>query len=52
MSYTTPVGHTTLTLFLRGTNLLNEEERNHVSFLKDLAPLAGRGALAGAQLRF
>ena len=52
VSYTTPVGHTTLTLFLRGTNLLNEEERNHVSFLKDLAPLAGRGALAGAQLRF
>ncbi len=52
VSYSTPVGHTTLTLFLRGTNLLNQEERNQVSFLKDLAPLPGRGAVAGAQLRF
>ncbi|HTH47624.1 MAG TPA: TonB-dependent receptor [Candidatus Limnocylindria bacterium] len=52
VSYSTPVGHTTLTLFVRGTNLLNEDERNHVSFLKDLAPLAGRGALIGAQLKF
>lgn len=52
VSYTARVGRSTVTVFLRGTNLLNEDARNHVSFLKDLAPLAGRGALAGVQLKF
>lgn len=39
-------------LFLRGSNLLNEEARPHVSFVKELAPLAGRAATAGIRLRF
>lgn len=34
-------------LFLRGTNLTNEEARVHTSFLKDLAPLRGRSFLVG-----
>jgi iron complex outermembrane receptor protein len=29
-------------VLLRGTNLLNETARNHLSFLKDVAPLPGR----------
>lgn len=29
-------------VLLRGTNLTNEEARNHVSFLKDLVPMPGR----------
>lgn len=34
---------------LRVNNLLNEEARNHVSFLKDLAPLPGRNIIFGIQ---
>mgnify|MGYP000145870471 CR=1 FL=1 len=33
--------------FMRATNLLNVEARNHVSFIKDVAPLAGRGVMVG-----
>jgi iron complex outermembrane receptor protein len=35
-------GRTIHDVALRGTNLADEEARNHVSFLKDLAPLPGR----------
>jgi iron complex outermembrane recepter protein len=38
--------------FIKGTNLLNREARNHVSFLKDIAPLGGRGVLVGVNARF
>ncbi len=37
-------------VFVRGTNLLNEEIRPHASFVKELAPLAGRGVAAGIRL--
>ena len=37
--FTGRVGHE---ITLRGSNLTDEEARNHVSFLKDLAPLPGR----------
>ena len=33
--------------FLRANNLLNQEARNHVSFVKDVAPMPGRGVLVG-----
>ncbi|HEX2852027.1 MAG TPA: TonB-dependent receptor [Opitutaceae bacterium] len=39
-------------LFLRGTNLADAEARVHASFLKDFAPLAGRGFVAGVRVRF
>ena len=39
-------------LFARGTNLLNGEARNHVSVLKDIAPMAGRGLLVGVRGTF
>lgn len=39
-------------LFVDGTNLLDEEARPHTSFLKDIAPLPGRGVSAGVRLFF
>lgn len=39
-------------LFVRGTNLLNEEARRHTSFLKDQAPMPGRSGLAGVRINF
>lgn len=39
--------NTSSILYLKATNLLNEEARNHVSFLKDRAPLAGRSIMVG-----
>lgn len=39
-------------LFLRGVNLLDEEARVHTSFLKDIAPLGGRGVVAGVRALF
>jgi iron complex outermembrane receptor protein len=38
--------------FLRASNLLNANARNHVSFLKDQAPLPGRGILLGLRAGF
>jgi iron complex outermembrane receptor protein len=37
---------------LRGANLTDEEARNHVSFLKDLAPLPGRDVRLGLRVAF
>lgn len=39
-------------VFLRGTNLLDEEARRHSSFLKDLAPLPGRSFTLGVRGSF
>ncbi len=39
-------------VFLDGRNLLNEEARPHTSFLKDLAPLPGRGVAFGVRAFF
>lgn len=41
-----------LEVFLRGENLLDEEIRNHVSFLKDFAPEPGRGLTAGVRFEY
>ncbi|MFT7245512.1 MAG: iron complex outermembrane receptor protein [Candidatus Azotimanducaceae bacterium] len=41
-----------LTLFAKGDNLLNEEVRNHVSFLNSVAPEAGRGVRVGLRLNY
>jgi iron complex outermembrane receptor protein len=46
------LGHTQLEFFLRGSNLTNAEARPHTSFVRDLAPLAGRAATAGVRLTF
>lgn len=51
-----PLGHglspVTSEIFIRGTNLTNEEARNHQSFLKDVLPLPGRNVLGGIRLTF
>ena len=39
-------------VFFDGTNLLDEEARAHTSFLKDVAPLAGRGFTFGVRTFF
>ena len=42
----------TLTVFLQGTNLLDEEIRLHTSFLKEVAPLMGRSFTLGVRAEF
>lgn len=39
-------------VFLDGSNLLDEEARAHTSFLKDVAPLPGRGVAFGMRMFF
>lgn len=51
-SYRFTRGSLTTELFLRGTNLTNEEARNHPSSLKDVLPLAGRNVVGGMRLTF
>ena len=45
-------GRSALELMLRATNLTDAEARNHVSFLKDLAPLPGRDLRLIARFAF
>ena len=39
-------------LFLRGENLTNDKGRDHVSFIKDIAPLPGANVVAGLRFTF
>ncbi len=41
-----------LDVFVRGVNLLNEDARNHVSLLKDIAPLGKRSGQVGMRMQF
>ncbi|MCW5574649.1 MAG: TonB-dependent receptor [Burkholderiales bacterium] len=52
VTYRLPANGLRLEAFLRGVNLLNEEARNHVSFLKDIAPLGRRSAQVGLRGQF
>jgi len=45
-------GRTYNYLYLRGTNLLNAEARDHLSFLKEVLPLPGRGVVVGLRTTF
>ena len=51
-TYRMKAGPLDFDLYLKGTNLTNEEARLHTSFLKDIAPLAGRGVLLGVRTEF
>jgi iron complex outermembrane receptor protein len=51
-TYRVLTGGLTYDLFLRATNLGDEEARLHTSFLKDVAPLGGRAFSAGVQVAF
>ncbi|WP_395375099.1 TonB-dependent receptor [Marinicella sp. W31] len=52
ISYVFLTGTTETTLFLRGNNLLDEEIRDHASFIKDIAPRPGRSISAGVRFNF
>ena len=52
VSRTVHIGSWPTEFFLRGTNLSNAEARPHPSFVKDLAPLAGRGVVVGVRFSF
>jgi iron complex outermembrane receptor protein len=47
-----PLADRNVTLFAEARNLTDEEAREHVSFLKDVAPLPGRNLRAGISYRF
>ena len=51
-SYIWPRQHMAHVLSLTGYNLTNALFRNHMSFIKDLAPEIGRGVKVGYSLRF
>ncbi|MES2553077.1 MAG: TonB-dependent receptor, partial [Pseudomonadota bacterium] len=50
-TYQLPVTYR-LEAFAKANNLLNEEIREHSSFLKDIAPLGGRSLLIGLRGEF
>ncbi len=52
ISYKFGTGPRTFEVSLRALNLLDEEARNHVSFLKEIAPMPGRGAVLSLRATF
>jgi iron complex outermembrane receptor protein len=50
--YKLPVTGFELDMYVKGMNLTNEEARLHTSFLKDIAPLQGRGIVMGLKATF
>ena len=53
LSYRLPFGgRSTWELFAKGRNLLDEDVRNHTSFLKDEAPQIGRNFIVGLRGSF
>lgn len=52
LSYTLHTGGVSTDVYVKGVNLTNEEAREHTSFLKDVAPLAGRGVVVGVKVNF
>ncbi|MCW0221136.1 MAG: TonB-dependent receptor, partial [Prosthecobacter sp.] len=52
VTYTVVRGPVTVDLYVKGVNLTDEEAREHTSFLKDRAPLSGRGFVTGVKLTF
>lgn len=52
VDYTFKNAGTDYTLFLKGTNLSNAEIRNASSYLRDIAPEAGRSVQVGVRVKF
>lgn len=52
LSYDFHVNGLATNVYVKGVNLTNEEAREHTSFLKDVAPLAGRGVVVGMKVNF
>lgn len=51
LDWTVPAPGGSLTLFLRGRNLLDEDARRHTSFIKAVSPLPGLNVVAGMEWR-
>ena len=47
-----PGDNSSITVFMQGRNLTNDEQRNHSSFIKDFAPNRGRTIEFGARYAF
>ena len=45
-------GKQDLNIFLKITNILDEDGRLHTSFIKDRAPIMGRSLMVGFQANF
>lgn len=52
ISYDLQLGGVATTIYLKGSNLTNEEARQSTSFLKDIAPMPGRGVVLGLRAEF
>jgi len=52
LDYRLPFAKGDLFAFVKGTNLLNEDARNHVSVLKDIAPMGKGGVTVGVRATF
>lgn len=52
VGYKFPLNGVTCDLYVKGVNLTNAEARLHTSFLKDIAPLPGRGIVVGIRMDF
>ncbi len=52
LTYMLPAGRVRYEFFARGNNLTNEAARVHTSFLKDFAPVPGRGVTTGVRIHF
>jgi len=52
LGYNFRAGPTYNNVYVRGTNLTNEEARDHLSFLKEVMPLPGRSILVGIRTAF
>jgi iron complex outermembrane receptor protein len=51
-NYNVLSGKQDLNIFLKMTNILNEDGRLHTSFIKDRAPIKGRSIMVGFQVDF
>lgn len=52
LTYDLEIGDVATTFYLKGVNLLDQDARQSTSFLKDVAPLAGRGLVVGLRSEF
>ena len=52
VGYKFQLGRTYNYVYARGTNLLDAEGRDHLSFLKEVLPLPGRGVVVGLRTTF
>ena len=52
LSYDLKIAEVTTTFYVKGVNLLDQEARQSTSFLKDIAPLSGRGVVIGLRTVF